>query len=802
MNDSVKLPDSAHSLPGVAWLLQPSALVELCAGSSVLADARSATTSYLRYKPGVSAVARLDYGAGAGADFVPQVRWVGTYGPDAAPKLYKAQSKVQRRYGDNAQQMITVRELPGHPGHLIAVGYVATDLKLMDVLYEVLGQTAVSLGTGHSPWGVLRFNPQRRVVLTGVGQPKDTVVKISAQQPTVDPAVMRAVAASGAPVQQMVAPSNLPQDRRVQCFPWFGDGDLTAQSDEDVVGQAAYAAGQALAILHASSSGECQVPSAIDPGEKLSVMAADLAPLDAHVAQAFEHVAEMLSPSLCGDDPLVLVHGDFSADQVLVDSTASSYDVHVDGCGAVITDMDRMRHGVVADDLGNAVAAGLMAQLDGAGTQIRVDAVTHSILDGYAAQCARVNRQMPPDTQIRAWAAFHLLLRVMTPWRACDPHWVRKMHQIIELAAVIGQQQLPAELTVGAGNLETRYKMRLKRAWPKTDGRLTAELVDEQGNIRAAVCTPDALLLAAPRWKVNAFGVDAALPGLSQAVAQGTLVVHRRGRRAVVALGDRYIKFVAAAKAPEVAQLSRVLRDVGCAAGFGVPDVVGADDDRVEFSVLSGRSLYQMGLDGDHHGYMAGLRAWSQRWPELVHSDLAPGVLPWYTAEDEVKTLAQWSQRLRAFPGFLSVPDTAWESVVRSVSNQLLELEPAGESGGWVPGVVHRDLHEKQLMIDPDTGEVGLLDFDTAAFGDPALDIANLSVHLQLHRAQGVLGDRTYQAAADVVAALAADLGVSSARFEAYRAATRTRLVCVYAFRPQWSQVVDAWARDVVAEHS
>ncbi|WP_396134697.1 phosphotransferase [Cellulomonas sp. ATA003] len=49
---------------------------------------------------------------------------------------------------------------------------------------------------------------------------------------------------------------------------------------------------------------------------------------------------------------------------------------------------------------------------------------------------------------------------------------------------------------------------------------------------------------------------------------------------------------------------------------------------------------------------------------------------------------------------------------------------------------VHRDLHDKQLLVDG-SGGIGLLDFDLAAAGEAALDLANLLVHLELRVHQG-----------------------------------------------------------------
>jgi aminoglycoside phosphotransferase (APT) family kinase protein len=103
---------------------------------------------------------------------------------------------------------------------------------------------------------------------------------------------------------------------------------------------------------------------------------------------------------------------------------------------------------------------------------------------------------------------------------------------------------------------------------------------------------------------------------------------------------------------------------------------------------------------------------------------------------------------------------------------------------------LHRDLHDKQVLVAAD-GRIGLIDFDTLAVGDPALDVGNLLAHLDLRALQG----RCTRADAERLAgALLEGYGASAAlrrRAGAYAAATCVRLACVYAFRPAWQHLAD-----------
>jgi Ser/Thr protein kinase RdoA (MazF antagonist) len=123
-------------------------------------------------------------------------------------------------------------------------------------------------------------------------------------------------------------------------------------------------------------------------------------------------------------------------------------------------------------------------------------------------------------------------------------------------------------------------------------------------------------------------------------------------------------------------------------------------------------------------------------------------------------------------------------------------LEPAlggleGESCG--EALLHRDLHDKQVMIDA-RGRAGLLDFDTVARGEPALDLANMLAHLDLRVMQRRC---TPQAGAEAGRAFIEGYAPSPAvlgRVPEYRAAALLRLACVYSYRPPWRHLVSALA--------
>jgi aminoglycoside phosphotransferase (APT) family kinase protein len=123
-----------------------------------------------------------------------------------------------------------------------------------------------------------------------------------------------------------------------------------------------------------------------------------------------------------------------------------------------------------------------------------------------------------------------------------------------------------------------------------------------------------------------------------------------------------------------------------------------------------------------------------------------------------------------------------------AAARRLASLPPV------VPVPIHRDLHDKQVLVEPGGG-IGVLDFDTLALGDPALDLGNLLAHLDLralqHRCSEVDAER-------LGAALLDGYGTRTTlreRAAAYAQATRVRLACVYAFRPSWPGLPDQLLR-------
>lgn len=306
----------------------------------------------------------------------------------------------------------------------------------------------------------------------------------------------------------------------------------------------------------------------------------------------------------------------------------------------------------------------------------------------------------------------------------------------------------------------------IRRAWPSPDGSLSVELIDESHNLRAGRIEVSGILALTP------MGKDRKLPALGAGLP---LVVHRLHKRAVALTPDRAIKILRPGRAPRVAATSTAVAVACAAAGFGAAEVLSSTDDIVEFSLLPGTTLYDLG----HQGRLPleGWQALADGWPDFARTTLE---LPAHTSGDEIEALRTWYGHALRF-GSLDRLDELGAAVDEACEALAETPDPAV--------TLHRDLHDKQALWDGT--QIHLLDLDTAARGEAALDLANLLVHVELRAMQGVL-DRADDIAAILMGAVD-KLEISAQRLAAYAQASRLRLAFLYSFRPASAPWLGAW---------
>ncbi|MWV60277.1 hypothetical protein [Rathayibacter sp. VKM Ac-2754] len=325
---------------------------------------------------------------------------------------------------------------------------------------------------------------------------------------------------------------------------------------------------------------------------------------------------------------------------------------------------------------------------------------------------------------------------------------------------------VPAEVVDGG------VRWQVTRAWPGADGTDVEAAAEGAAGVRGGRWSPSGGLRLLPS------GVDARLPALEAARREGAVIVHRPGRRAVVRTDDGggFLKVLRPSAAPAV--LAAHERARGFGDGFSLPAVertASGPAGVVRFAALPGRTVLDLGSDPrtTPAQWATVWARWAQGWDALPTADPA---LPVHGPEAEAAVVSLWAgHAARLLPADIA---TRLVAAAERVSARLVD-EPAQ------PLVLaHRDLHDKQLLASE--GALALLDLDTAAQAEAALDLGNLRAHLGLRVAQGLLPPAASAVAIGVVDLAAERAGAAPERLALYETAARLRLACLYLFRPPW----------------
>jgi len=347
--------------------------------------------------------------------------------------------------------------------------------------------------------------------------------------------------------------------------------------------------------------------------------------------------------------------------------------------------------------------------------------------------------------------------------------------------------------------------LRVTKAVPRGPGHLLLELVARDGTPAAAQWFADrdrALhvarqtesrtghdvpvpVLSSAGVLVQRAGADRRLPVLHRLVTHpdAVLVAHRPERRGVV----RRVDDQARETYTKVVRPNRLRRTLAGARthidGVVLPAVTATDPaaGTLTCRALPGTSLHDLLTDPaipEDRIRKVGLAA-GEAVARLHRTDPPPTVDQRHDARTEVEVTHGWLTQATALR--LLHPKAP-------VAASVLRLERFLEQTPCRPTYVHRDLHDKQVVVD-DGLTVGLLDFDLAATGEPALDLANLLVHLELRAVQGRCSPaRAATCAEALVEGYAPDPDVWR-RVPGYGLTARLRLAAVYAFRPGGSEI-------------
>ncbi|WP_314194650.1 aminoglycoside phosphotransferase family protein [uncultured Arthrobacter sp.] len=416
------------ALPGLPWLLDNGRLSELL-GETV-------RVTRVRYKPGTSLLVSFRRRRNGSFDY----GWAMTRTPASSGKLLEREHTVRSHGGD----MRILRPDPGDPEALVAVGGVEDDWALHRNLTWLKKYGIERLGLHHRPGAallagssVLRYKPERRLVLLSHKASTAVVIKAAAKpaSPGQQTQFLNRLRHHGVPLLPQLADAECLGHGITASTAW-GTGDLAARGNSTGTRTAAYTAGQALAALH-------RVPAAVDVSGPVAEPAAGHRCED--LAAQLKATRTMVSALLPELEPLareletrltalllarprtapVLVHGDFSPDQVLVGDSEVR-----------LIDFDRTASGFAEADLGSFAAAE-EAVLPAAGRSPSSEALpdggapagaaaggpkTALLAEGYVDAGGRFSQ-----AAVDAWAAYRLFNSSVDPFRDRSPEWAADM---------------------------------------------------------------------------------------------------------------------------------------------------------------------------------------------------------------------------------------------------------------------------------------------------------------------------------------------------------------------------------------
>lgn len=709
------------ALPGLAWLLDANRFAELAdqlvdpvaPGARILA----AEPTYLRYKPGTSALASFRLRLADGRSQLVQAKAlpVGRFGTVAA-RLANLASTTRSAPAPAAVaplQLVLLRLEDDRK--LRSLGTLLDPARRRALLGKL---RATGLAPEADELTVLRYKPERRVVasLSQRGRPR-ALVRVLAHARFGQGLLGAALGAASCGAPLLAASARL----QLLVTAWTPGRTLDSRHADATTLQRV---GRQLAQLHQARALPPLHWSRRDAAEAVRRSLAMLV----HVVPAFERrsqdlllrVARLLEST--APQP-TLIHGDFSADQVIDTGEQCRF-----------IDWDRAAAGNAAADLGSFAARLELDVLQGRLSHHRAEQVLAALLLGY--------RELRPlgDSSIALQTAVALLQLAAESFRRRLPDWPEHEDALLVRAEHwMNQVQTPARPGRAPGACGPSATRSEPRSEPRSESR--SESRSEPPSEPAAAPLPGPLARALdPSWITPALQRALGPAWQDARLAPPRLLRHKPGRRALIAYDiardggvetligklrfrglDRNgfeVQRALARRSPALlAPVSRT-EPSGTAldAALVVPEVVGSLPEiglwlQRELPGASCCPQLRRGADRQLAVRLADALACLHEMPVAT--------LRRWSVADELRVLAERLANARR-----DRPDLAAriDAVLSACHHHGARLPSTPLTG------VHRDFHPGQVLIDGE--RLVLLDFDLYAVGDPALDVGNFIAHL------------------------------------------------------------------------
>jgi aminoglycoside phosphotransferase len=398
-------------LPGLAVLLDDAAFTELLATWLPGAGIRRARATYVRYKPGTSCLVSYRVETTTGERIVH----ARAERDDAAGRLRRLAALADGPTSLGPGALVI-------PQRALAVMPFPTDRRLpaLRTLADPVARRRL-FGASAAALTVLAYKPERRLV----ARAGDLVLRAYAADgwPAAATAANSIARAGSSPVSagelRVPAVRTIAAAHRTLALAWAPGRPL-----EDFLGapeghRAAAAVARALRALHACRSAHA-LPVRTGAGRAAALAdagrAADVA--GRVVGRRALALAERLGAALAARPPgSAVLHGDFSADQVLLDDR-----------GAVLLDFDAAAIGHPVDDLASCLAELELRVVEGTLPRRRADAFGGALVEAYADG-------PPRERELALLTGAALLRRVAEPFRRRRPDWPAETDAVVERVA-------------------------------------------------------------------------------------------------------------------------------------------------------------------------------------------------------------------------------------------------------------------------------------------------------------------------------------------------------------------------------
>lgn len=411
------------AVPGLATVLDSDALVAELRAFSPAFEVSRMSPFYVHYKPARRCI--VAFRMISTTSDTEMLAYADAYGPDADAKLPKARMLMQRGtslLGHDAlviDRLGTALYLFPADRRLKALRRVADDEKLKKLLSRSLGRR-VEILAGSAKH--LRYKPERRYVCRlDLADGRREVVKFYDMH-GYRAAKRTASAFSSCEALRLNSPAGFCDKRRVLVFDWVWGRSLdqvlfSGDETADFASAALERAGAALAEVHMQVPAQLEQRTLALENRRLTAQAETIGRLcpasrelaDRLVAIIVERL-EKTAPQMRG------LHGDFNAQQVLVEDTLRT----------TFLDFDRAMLGHPAADLGSFLAHLEKEAQRGKLSTSKVELSADALIRGYR------DLGMPPKAdEIRIYTALGLFYLAAEPFRYREPNWPQRIEALL-----------------------------------------------------------------------------------------------------------------------------------------------------------------------------------------------------------------------------------------------------------------------------------------------------------------------------------------------------------------------------------